>query len=83
MDGLMVTTSSGSLAVPMAHDSNVAKLPRELLDQVTRLLPTLDFNNLRLTCKLLENKIFPYWSNTFFKKRQFSTPTPSQSILCD
>lgn len=80
-DGQNVTSTSGFLAAPAAQDSNIAKLPRELLDQVTSYLPTLDFNNLRLTCKLVENKIFPYWSNTFFKKRQFSTLTPSQLTL--
>lgn len=79
-DGQTGTTSSGSLAVPAAQGSEIARLPRELLDQVTSFLPTFDFNNLRLTCKLVENKVFPYWSNAFFKKRQFSMLTPSQFI---
>lgn len=65
----------------MAQDSKITDLPRELLDHVASFLPTLDFNNLRSTCKLVENKLFPYWSNSFFKKRQFSMLTPSQVTL--
>lgn len=52
--------------------SQLVKLPRELLDNVTSSLPTQDFNALRLACKDLEAKVFPYWANCFFKKRQFS-----------
>lgn len=56
-----------------AQVSELVKLPRELLDNVTSSLPTRDFNALRLTCKELETKVFPYWANCFFKKKQFST----------
>lgn len=73
IDGQTATTSPDLLLA--GQDSELAKLPRELLDHVSRFLPTLDFNNLRLTCKLVENKTFTYWSNTFFKKRQFSMLT--------
>lgn len=66
------TESASSISLIVAQDSELAHLPRELLDNVASLLPTTDFNNLRLTCKLVENKLFPYWSNAFFKKKQFS-----------
>lgn len=56
----------------MSQTSQLVKLPRELLDNVTSSLPTQDFAALRLACKELEAKLFPYWANCFFKKRQFS-----------
>ena len=54
--------------------SALAELPLELLVNIARYLPTNEFNTLRLTCKLVEEKIFPYWANSFFKKKQFSKP---------
>lgn len=53
------------------HKSLVA-LPPELLNNIAGFLPTNDFNALRLTSKQLEDKLFPYWANCFFKKKQFS-----------
>lgn len=47
-------------------------LPKELVDNIATWLPTRDFNALRLTCKDIEAKTFKYWSECFFKKRQFS-----------
>ncbi|KAJ4389020.1 hypothetical protein N0V93_006482 [Gnomoniopsis smithogilvyi] len=61
----------------------LAKLPRELLDHVSSFLPTPAFNNLRLACKLVENKIFPYWSNAFFKRKQFMITAFSLQTLVD
>lgn len=55
-----------------SRHKNLASLPPELLRNIASFLPTNDFNALRVTCKQLEDKIFPYWANTFFKKRQFS-----------
>lgn len=56
----------------VSQTSQLVKLPRELLDNVTSSLPTQDFNALRLACKDLETQLFEYWVNCFFKKRQFS-----------
>jgi len=55
-----------------AKKSHLANLPREVIDNVARFLPTPAFNNMRLTCKEIENKLFEYWSNCFFRKKQFS-----------
>lgn len=60
---------SGIVARP---GKTLTDLPRELLDKIASSLSTNDFNNLRLSCKQVENNLFPYWSNTFFKKKQFS-----------
>lgn len=57
---------------PAAQNSHLANLPREVIDNVAKYLPTPAFNNMRLTCKLVENKLFEYWSNCFFRKKQFS-----------
>lgn len=54
------------------RNSRLVALPRELLDNIASYLPTNDFNSLRVTCRQLESKLFPYWSNSFFKKKQFS-----------
>lgn len=51
---------------------NLVALPPELLNNIAGFLPTNDFNALRLTSKQLEDKLFPYWANCFFKKKQFS-----------
>lgn len=56
---------------PLIQSSAFAKLPRELLDGIASFLPTRDFNNLRLSCKQVENLLFPYWANCFFTVRQF------------
>lgn len=50
----------------------ITDLPRELLDKIASSLNTKDFNALRLSCKQIENSLFPYWSNAFFKIKQFS-----------
>lgn len=50
----------------------LASLPPELLSRIAAPLPTKDFNALRLICKWIEDKLFPYWANCFFKKKQFS-----------
>lgn len=63
------STGSSEMAPQYKH---LASLPPELLNNIAAFLPTNDFNALRLTCKQLEDKIFPYWANCFFKKRQFS-----------
>ncbi|KAJ0114811.1 f-box domain containing protein [Diaporthe amygdali] len=63
--------------------SELVKLPRELLDNVATSLPTQDFNSLRLACKELEAKTFPYWANCFFKKRQFMIDQFSLQTLVD
>ncbi|KAK2602879.1 hypothetical protein N8I77_009381 [Diaporthe amygdali] len=63
--------------------SELVKLPRELLDNVASSLPTQDFNSLRLACKELEAKAFPYWANCFFKKRQFMIDQFSLQTLVD
>lgn len=65
------------------HSSAFVKLPRELLDGIASFLPTRDFNNLRLSCKQVENVIFPYWANCFFKVRQFMITDFSLNTLLD
>lgn len=60
-----------ALSSPPIQSSAFAKLPRELLDGIASFLPTRDFNNLRLSCKQVENLLFPYWANCFFTIRQF------------
>lgn len=68
----------------MAYQStNILHLPRELLDHIAGSLPTRDFNALRLTCKGLENKIFPYWVNCFFRTKQFMISDFSLQALLD
>lgn len=66
MDTLVETTKMQS------QYSRLASLPPELLNKIAGPLPTKDFNTLRLTCKSIEDKLFPYWANCFFKKKQFS-----------
>lgn len=61
-----------SFDVIMAQHQNLIALPPELLNNIAGFLPTNDFNALRLTSKQLEDKLFPYWANCFFKKKQFS-----------
>lgn len=63
------TMPSWPAAQPELH---LVKLPREVLDNVAKFLPTPAFNNMRLTCKVIENNLFEYWSNCFFRKKQFS-----------
>lgn len=74
-------TAFTALTAMAAQASALALLPRELLDSVVRFLPTLDFNNLRLTCKQIENAIFPYWANCFFRTRQFMIDDASLNTL--
>lgn len=65
-----------------SQNTSLVGLPRELLDNIARSLPTKDFNALRSTSKAMEDKIFPYWANSFFKKRQFSKlSSPPQSLI--
>lgn len=64
----------------MSQTSQLVKLPRELLDNVTSSLPTQDFNALRLACKELETQLWEYWANCFFKKRQFSKQAHLSSL---
>lgn len=65
----------------MSPTSQLIHMPRELLDNVTSSLSTQDFNALRLSCKELEAKVFPYWANCFFKKRQFSKHSCPSELL--
>jgi hypothetical protein len=70
----------------VSQPSKLEQLPKELLDNITSWLPTLDFNSFRCTSREIESKSFEYWSNAFFKKRQFSKQkhlphTPSQRFL--
>lgn len=65
----------------MSPTSQFIHMPRELLDNVTSSLSTQDFNALRLSCKELEAKVFPYWANCFFKKRQFSKQSCPSNLL--
>ncbi|KAI7780656.1 hypothetical protein LA080_015815 [Diaporthe eres] len=67
----------------MSQTSQLVKLPRELLDNVTSSLPTQDFNALRLACKELETQLWEYWANCFFKKRQFMIDEFSLQTLVD
>ncbi|KAG8163221.1 hypothetical protein KVR01_006518 [Diaporthe batatas] len=71
----------------LVHDtpqhSRLMLLPRELVDNIAAWLPTQDFNALRLTCKDLEAKSFKYWSECFFKKRQFMIDQFSLQTLVD
>lgn len=69
-DSQPVAASSPSLLA--VQSSQLANLPCELLNKVAGFLPTLAFNSMRLTCKEVENKLFTYWSNSYFKKKQFS-----------
>lgn len=55
----------------------LVNLPPELLNNIASSLPTNAFNALRLTSKQLEDKLFPYWANCFFKKKQFSMFCPN------
>ncbi|KUI70442.1 hypothetical protein VM1G_06363 [Cytospora mali] len=66
-----------------SQDSGLVHLPQEMLNSIARFLPTDDFNALRLTCKPIEDKIFPYWANCFFRKRQFMIDHFSLKALVD
>lgn len=63
--------------------SHITSLPKELVDNIASWLPTRDFNALRLTCKDVESKSFKYWSECFFKKRQFMIDQFSLQTLVD
>ncbi|ROW09317.1 hypothetical protein VPNG_05861 [Cytospora leucostoma] len=66
-----------------SQDISLVGLPRELLDNIARYLPTKDFNALRSTSKVMEDKVFPYWANCFFRKRQFMIDPFSLKTLVD
>ncbi|KUI59803.1 hypothetical protein VP1G_07014 [Cytospora mali] len=66
-----------------SQDSGLVHLPQEMLNSIARFLPTNDFNALRLTCKPIEDKIFPYWANCYFKKKQFMIDHFSLKALVD
>ncbi|KAI3391036.1 hypothetical protein diail_8087 [Diaporthe ilicicola] len=84
MEDAEETEARTAALVNMASQiSHLVQLPRELLDNVTSSLPTQDFNALRLACKELEAKIFPYWANCFFKKKQFMIDQFSLQALVD
>lgn len=74
-----------SMAVSSSQPSSsaLAQLPRELLDGIASFLPTRDFNNLRLSCKCVENLLFPYWANSFFCVKQFMITDFSLNTLLD
>lgn len=63
-----------------SRKTSLARLPREVLDNIASFLPTKDFSALRLACKQIEDKIFPYWTNSFFRKKQFSEQ-PTQHLV--
>lgn len=73
------------MAVSSAQPPSSAldQLPRELLDGIASFLPTRDFNNLRLSCKRVENLLFPYWANCFFRVKQFMISDFSLNTLLD
>ncbi|KAH8775239.1 hypothetical protein F5883DRAFT_349109, partial [Diaporthe sp. PMI_573] len=66
-----------------SQPSKLEQLPKELLDNITSWLPTLDFNSFRRTSREIESKSFEYWSNAFFKKRQFMIDEFSLQTLVD
>lgn len=56
----------------LLQNSNLFRLPNELLDNVLSNLSALDVNDLRMTCRQARMRSFPFWSKTFFSTRQFS-----------
>lgn len=66
-----------------SQHSGLASLPTELLNKIAGPLSTNDFNALRSTCKPVEDKLFPYWANCFFKKKQFMIDEFSLQALVD
>lgn len=85
---LLLSSSSPPVATmdvdgPPPSPNYFVQLPRELLDTIAGFLPTRDFNNLRLSCKHVENILFPYWANCFFRVRQFMISELSLDTLLD
>jgi hypothetical protein len=51
--------------------SHLASLPTEILVIVASSLTTVEYGKLRLTCKTIEQKLFPFFATEFFSIRQF------------
>lgn len=63
--------------------SRLARMPPELLESITSGLPTPDLGSLRLSCKLLERRLFPSFAVEFFGKKQFMLTHFSLGALID
>ena len=61
----------------------IAHIPVELLVQITRYISTDDLSNVRLTCKVVENRLFSFFSHEFFRKKQFMVYMNSLQTLID
>ncbi|KAK4164287.1 hypothetical protein QBC43DRAFT_49402 [Cladorrhinum sp. PSN259] len=64
-------------------ESRLVDLPLEMLLRITYHIPTPDLANVRLTCKALESKLFKYFAQEFFRKKQFMVSKSSLQALID
>jgi len=51
--------------------------------RITKFVATTDFGNVRLTCRVLEQALFHFFSHEFFRKKQFMVSTFSLRTLID
>ena len=65
------------------HGSHIARLPSELLDRIGNTLTTVDLGSLRLSCKLIERRLFTSFAAEFFGKKQFMLTPYSLQVLMD
>lgn len=60
-------------------------IPPEIIGNIvsSNILTTIDYGNLRLTCKHVETSLFDPWSREFFSKKQFMITEFSLQALVD
>lgn len=61
--------------------SYLAQMPTEVLLRITYFLPTPDLSSVRLTCKMIEESLFVFFTHEFFRKKQFMLSGPSLQAL--
>jgi hypothetical protein len=66
---------------PSQPTSAFASLPLELIEKITRKLPTRDIVSLRQTCSLVEHKMRYCFAVDFMSKKQFMVSTHSLNAL--
>lgn len=69
-------------ANPQAQ-SQLSRIPLEVLTRITYFISTEDLGNVRLTCRAIERALIRFFSHEFFTKRQFMVFSESLKALVD
>lgn len=73
-----VTTNSSNIST----EQPIIDLPIEILVNIASNLTTIEYGNLRRTCKTIETKLFYFFATEFFTKRQiFIFPLSIQNLI--